>query len=85
MYTYIFTHVDDFITVYSKSKSSTKETQYVYVAKYSSKVEPDYHNGNDYKKNKRVWCWIGCKKYLVKSIICIESIFGYIAYKNTLV
>ena len=45
--------------------------------------EPYYYLGNDYKKDKRSWCCIGCNKYLTEAICCIESMFGDLPKNNT--
>ena len=73
-YDYVCTHVDDFMIVGKDPQAVMDLIQSIYAIK--SIGPPDYHLGNDYKKDKKGrWC-IGCKKYLVETIKQVERMFG---------
>jgi len=75
-YEYVCTHVDDFMICSKNPERVMKEICSVYKVKESSKGEPSYYLGNDYKKDsKNRWC-IGCKTYLTEAIHRIEELFG---------
>jgi hypothetical protein len=75
MYEYICTvlHVDDFMIVLKNLDAVTKEIGPVYLVKDDSKGPPDYYLGNDYKRDNKGRCCIGCKKYLTEAIIQYKS------------
>eukprot|EP00957_Ditylum_brightwellii_P078616 5976852-Ditylum_brightwellii.AAC.2 len=61
MYEYICTHVDNLMICSKEPDKVVKEIESVYLVKDSSKGQPDYYLGNDYKKDSHGrWC-IGSK------------------------
>ena len=75
-YEYICTHVDDFMICSKDPDRVMKEIESIYLVKDSSKGEPSYYLGNDYKKDRKGrWC-VGCKTYLTEAIRRLEDIFG---------
>ena len=77
-YDYVCTHSDDFMITSHSPEIIMEQIQSVYKVKESSKGEPNYYLGHDYKKDKRGrWC-IGCKRYLNEAIKRIEKIFGHL-------
>ena len=53
-----------------------KEIESVYLVKDLSKAEPYYYLENDYKKDKKGRCCIGCQKYLTDAVLRLEELFG---------
>ena len=75
-YEYVCTHVDDFMICSKNPERIMEDICSVYKVKESSKGEPSYYLGNDYKRDKKNrWC-IGCKTYLTEAIHRIEELFG---------
>ena len=67
-YEYVCTHSDDFMITSKNPEAIMAQIESVYSVKESSKGEPSYYLGHDYKKDsKGRWC-IGCKKYLTEAI-----------------
>ena len=76
MYEYICTHVDDFMICSRNPQRVMDEICSVYLVKDSSKGEPSYYLGNDYKKDsKGRWC-VGCKTYLTEAVRRLEALLG---------
>ena len=44
--------------------------------KYSSKGEPYYFLGNDYKKDEKFRWFVGFKTYLTEAVYRLEELFG---------
>ena len=75
-YEYVCTHSDDFMITSHDPETIMLQIESIYLVKDSSKGEPDYYLGRDYKTDKQGRLCIGCKKYLNEAIKRIECLFG---------
>ena len=78
-YEYLCTHVDDFCIFARDPNKIMKLLQEVYTIK---SIGPrDYYLGNDFKKDSKGRWSMGCKKYIVESLVRTEKFFGNISKK----